>query len=104
MKRFIASLLIMTGALAAAAKTPAAPAQNDTISVNSDKIERVVEHKTTNSKGKEVTKYYMLYEQELIPAAKTTVEAYNLAKQYGARCALVLVVNKKTNRKRIIKN
>lgn len=101
MKKIILALALMAGALTASAKSDAV---NDTISVDNSKIERVVESKTTTSKGKAVVKYYFVYDHQLISTTKPVVEVYNLAKQYGAECALALVINRETKRKRIIRN
>lgn len=101
MKKLILALALIAGALSASAKDTA---KNDTIVVDNAKIERVVEDKTTNSNGKTVVKYYFLYDHQLISTSKPVVEVYNLAKQYGADCALALVVNRETKRKRIIRN
>lgn len=101
MKKLILALALIAGALTASAK---GTAQNDTIAVDNAKIERVVENKTTNSKGKAMVKYYFIYGGELVPTSKLVVEVYNLAKQYGANCALAVVINKETKRKRIIRN
>ena len=62
----------------------------------------LVQYPTTNSKGNKTTKYYFIYKGELIKTSKTVVEKYKLAKQFGANCALVMVINK--NSKRIILN
>lgn len=72
----------------------------DTIPVLNNKITKVVEHQTTNSKGNPATKYYFVYDGELINTNKTTVEKYNLAKQYGAKTTLALI--RKGKSKRII--
>lgn len=101
MKKIILALALMAGALTASAKSKAV---NDTISVNNSKIERVVESKATNSKGKEVVKYYFVYDHQLISTSKSVVEVYCLAKQCGANCALAMVINRKTKHKRIIRN
>lgn len=101
MKKIILALALMAGALTASAKSKAV---NDTISVNNSKIERVVESKATNSKGKEVVKYYFVYDHQLISTSKSVVEVYCLAKQYGANCALAMVINRETKHKRIIRN
>lgn len=101
MKKIILALALMAGGLTASAKSEAV---NDTISIDNSKIERVVESKTTNSKGKEVVKYYFVYDHQLISTSKPVVEVYNLAKQYGANCALAMVINRETKRKRIIRN
>lgn len=101
MKKFILALAIFIGGLTASAKSDA---PSDTIKVDNAKIERVIEDKTTNSKGKTVVKYYFLYDHQLILTSKPVVEVYKLAKQYGAECALAMVINRETKRKRIIRN
>ena len=74
----------------------------DTLRVDNKDITKVIEYPTTNSKGSKTTKYYFIYKGELVNTSKTVVEKYKLAKQFGANCALVIVINK-TN-KRIILN
>lgn len=101
MKKIILALAILVGSLTASAKSDA---PSDTIKVDNAKIERVIEDKTTNSKGKTVVKYYFLYDHQLILTSKSVVEVYKLAKQYGAECALAMVINRETKRKRIIWN
>lgn len=101
MRKFILALALVAGALTTSAKSDA---KNDTITVDNAKIERVIEDTTTNSKGKTVVKYYFLYDHQLISTSKPVVEVYNLAKQYGAECALAMVINRETKRKRIIRN
>ncbi len=101
MKKLILALALMAGALTASAKEAA---KNDTIKVDNTKIEKVIETKTTNSKGEAVTKYYILYDKQLISTSKNVVEMYKLCKEYGADLALAMVINTKTNRKRIIRN
>lgn len=101
MKKIILALAILVGSLTASAKSDA---PSDTIKVDNAKIERVIEDKTTNSKGKTVVKYYFLYDHQLILTSKSVVEVYKLAKQYGAECALAMVINRETKRKRIIRN
>lgn len=101
MKKFILALAILVGGLTASAKSNAL---SDTVAVNNAKIERIVENKTTNSKGKAVVKYYFVYDHQLIPTTKSVVEVYKLAKQYGAECALAMVINRETKRKRIIRD
>lgn len=101
MKKLILALAILVGGLTASAKSDA---PSDTIKVDNAKIERVIEDKTTNSKGKTVVKYYFLYDHQLILTSKPVVEVYKLAKQYGAECALAMVINRETKRKRIIRN
>lgn len=101
MRKFILALALVAGALTASARSDA---PNDTITIDNAKIERVIEDKTTNSKGRTVVKYYFLYDHQLISTSKPVVEVYNLAKQYGAECALAMVINRETKRKRIIRN
>lgn len=101
MKKLILALAILVGGLTASAKSDA---PSDTIKVDNAKIERVIEDKTTNSKGKTVVKYYFLYDHQLILTSKSVVKVYKLAKQYGAECALAMVINRETKRKRIIWN
>ena len=75
---------------------------SDTLRVDNTKITKVIEYPTTNSKGNKTIKYYFIYKGELIKTSKIVVEKYKLAKQFGANCALVMVINK--NSKRIILN
>lgn len=95
------ALALMVGALATSAKTNA---DNDTIAIDNAKIERIVEDTTTNSKGKTVVKYYFVYGHQLVSTSKSVVRVYRLAKQYGAECALSMVINRETKRQRIIRN
>lgn len=99
MKRYILSCALMLAALGVCAQSEV---KNDTITVNNTEINKIVTDETTNSKGKKVTKYYFLYNGELIQASRYVVESYNLCQKHGAKCHLTMVVNKKTNRKRII--
>ena len=75
---------------------------SDTLRVDNTKITKVIEYPTTNSKDNKTVRYYFIYKGELIKTSKTVVEKYKLAKQFGANCALVMVINK--NSKRIILN
>lgn len=70
MKKIILALAILVGSLTASAKSDA---PSDTIKVDNAKIERVIEDKTTNSKGKTVVKYYFLYDHQLILTSKSVV-------------------------------
>ncbi len=88
-------------ALCAQAKEPA---QNDTIPMKNSEAIKIVEDESVNSKGQKVTKFYMLYEGELIKTSRNVVEAYNLCKKHGAKCHLAIVINKKNNHKRVIRN
>lgn len=101
MKKLILALALVAGALTASAKDAV---KSDTIAVDNTKIEKIIEDKTTNAKGQAVVKYYMLYNNELVPTSKNVVEMYKLCKEYGADLALAMVINTKTNRKRIIRN
>ncbi len=100
MKTFILSLLLSVITLTAFA----GEVQNDTIAVNNSEIVKLVEDDTTNSKGQKVTKYYFLYNGELIQTSRHVVESYNLCKKHNVKCHLAMVVNRKNNRKRIILN
>lgn len=102
MKAFLITLIMITGALSVYAGNNGV--KNDTIPVNNSQIVKIVEDETVNSKGNKTTKFYFLYGGELIQASRHVVESYNLCKKYDAKCSLAVVVNKKTNRKRIILN
>lgn len=101
MKKIILTMFLAIAAMSACA---ANEVKNDTIPVNNSKIVKIVEDESVNSKGNKVTKFYFLYDGELISASRHVVESHNLCKKHGVKCALVVVVNKKTNRKRIILN
>lgn len=99
MKRIILALALLVGSMSAYAGSGV---ENDTVAIANTKIQRMVQDETTNSKGKKVVKYYVLYGNELVQTSKSVVEAYNLCKKYNAKCALAMVINRKTNKKRII--
>lgn len=101
MKQIILALALFVGSVSAHAESEV---KNDTVAVVNSKIERMIQDETTNTKGKKVVKYYVMYSGKLIPTSKSVVNAYNLCRKYKAECALVMVINKKTNRKRIILN
>ena len=101
MKKIILTLLLSIAFMAALAGNDA---KNDTIAVNNADIIKIVEDESTNSKGNKITKYYFMYHGELIQASRHVVESYHLCKKHGAKCHLAMVVNNKTNRKRIILN
>ena len=101
MKKIILTLVLVVAAISAYA---ADEVKNDTIPVNNSEIVKIVEDESVNSKGNKVTKFYFLYAGELIQTSRHVVESYNLCKKHNAKCALVIVLNKKTNRKRIILN
>lgn len=99
MKRIILALALLIGSISAHAESEV---KNDTVAVVNTKIQRMVQDETINSKGKKVVKHYVLYGNELVQTSKSVVEAYNLCKKYNAKCALIMVINRKTNKKRII--
>ena len=70
-------------------------AKSDTIAVNNSLITKVIRHNTTTSKGKPVTKYYFVYNGNLVSTTKTVVDKYELAKAYGVRIALIIIKNKR---------
>lgn len=97
-----ATSVIIALALAVGAFPSRAEVKNDTIEVRNESIQKIVQDETTTTSGKRTTKYYFLYGDELIPCSRNTVENFNLCKKHGAKCHLAMVVNRKTNRKRII--
>lgn len=94
MKKLIFSILLFAS-VATFAATPA-----DTIVVDNSKITNVVKHNGTTSTGKTSVKYYFVYDGELISTNNTTVGKYELAKQYKAKCPLILI--KRGRNKRIV--
>jgi hypothetical protein len=70
-------------------------AKNDTLAVNNNLITKVIKHKTTNTKGKEIIKYYFVYNGNLISTSKTVVDKYELAKAYDVRIALIIIKNRR---------
>lgn len=101
MKRIILALTLFAGSMMAYAQSEV---KNDTIAVINSQIKKVVQDETTNTKGKKVVKYYILYNGALVPTSKSVVETYNLCLKHNAECALAMVINKRTNKKRIILN
>lgn len=77
-----------------------AATKSDTLKVDNKQITKVIEYPTTTTAGKKTIKYYFIYKGELVNTSKNVVDKFKLAKQFGANCALVIVVGK-TN-KRII--
>ena len=98
MKKIILTMFLAIAAMSVTAEE----VKNDTIPVKSEEITKLVEDVTTNSKGQKVTKYYFLIGGELMQTSRHVVETYNLCQKHGAKCQLAKVVNRKTNRKRII--
>ena len=68
-------------------------AKSDTLAVNNNLITKVIRHNT--SKGKPITKYYFVYNCNLVSTTKTVVDKYELAKAYGVRIALIIIKNKR---------
>lgn len=101
MKRILFAVALMVGGASIYAQTDA---KNDTLVVVNEKIKSVIQDETINSNGKKVVKYYILYAGELVQTSKNVAEKYRLCQKHGAKCALAIVKNKKTNRKRIILN
>lgn len=99
MKRIILAIALLAGGISAYAQSEV---KNDTVTVVNTKIQRIIQDETTSTKGKKVVKYYVLYDGKLVQTSKSVVEAYNLCKKYNAECALAMVINRKTNKKRII--
>ena len=103
MKAIILTAALLLGGLSAIAQTTS-EAKNDTIAIPASEKVTLVEHKTTNGKGKEVIKYFVCVNQELISTSKSVAERIKLCEQYNAKCALSIVKNGKTNKKRVILN
>lgn len=101
MKRIILALTLFAGSMMGYAQSEV---KNDTIAVANSQIKKLIQDETTNTKGKKVVKYYILYIGALVPTSKSVVEAYNLCLKHNVECALVMVINKKTNKKRIMLN
>lgn len=70
-------------------------AKSDTLAVNNNLITKVIKHNTTTIKGNLITKYYFVYNGNLVSTTKTVVEKYELAKAYGVRIALIIIKNKR---------
>lgn len=66
----------------------------DTISINTNQISKLIVDKTINSKGKPTNKYYCIVDGELVNTNKTTYERINLSKKYNAKVKLILVRSK----------
>ena len=92
---FIAALMIMS------ISTVSVIEKADTLKADNTKVEKVIEDTTTNTKGKPVVNYYILYNRELIKTSETVAKKkITLCKKYNAKCALAIVV--KGSSKRII--
>lgn len=60
----------------------------DTIKVDNMKLTKTITDNTVNSKGKPVVKYYFIYNGEIIPTNKTTIDRYNLCAKHKVKCNL----------------
>ena len=70
-------------------------AKSDTLAVNNNLITKVIRHNITTSKCKTITKYYFVYNGNLVSTTETVVDKYELAKAYGVRIALIIIKNKR---------
>lgn len=66
----------------------------DTISINTNQIDKLIVDKTVNNKGKPTNKYYCIVDGELINTNKTVYDRINLSKKYNAKVRLILVRSK----------
>lgn len=66
----------------------AADKATDTIKVDNMKLAQTITDNTVNSKGKPVVKYYFIYNGEIIPTNKTTIDRFNLCAKYKVKCNL----------------
>ena len=88
--------IIITIAIAAAQLAAAAATDKDTVSIDMNKIERIVKNETTTAKGKPTVKYYSIVGGTLVTTSKTVAEKIELCKKFHAKCALSAVRNRKT--------
>ena len=63
---------------------------NDTISIAQSEISKWIMDTSTKTH-----KYYCIYKNSLLTTSKTTYEKVKLCNKYGAKCALILIGNKK---------
>lgn len=63
-------------------------ADADTIKVDNMKLTKTITDNTVNSKGKPVVKYYFIYNGEIIPTNKTTIDRFNLCVKHKVKCNL----------------
>ena len=63
---------------------------NDTIGIAQSEISKWI--MDTSAK---TPKYYCIYKNNLLTTSKTTYEKVKLCNKYGAKCALLLIGNKK---------
>ena len=76
---FIAVLMIMN------ISTVSATEKADTLKVDNTKIEKVIEDKTTNTKGKPVVNYYILYTKQ---PQFSSIDFLLLPKHIACQCVL----------------
>lgn len=63
-------------------------ADADTIKVDNMKLSKTITDNTVNSKGKQIIKYYFIYNGEIIPTNKTTIDRFNLCAKHKVKCNL----------------
>ena len=73
-------------------------AERDTVGISSDVITRFVEHPSVSSKGKKYIKYFAIVNNELVPVSKSVYEAVTLSREYGTKCTLIAIRDKKTKK------
>lgn len=101
MKKLMIALALILGGGSVCAQSNG-EVKNDTVGIGAGVKTELVEHKTTSSKGKVVTKYFVLVGGELIPTSKSVAERMKLCKEYNAKCALAIVKSGKNGKKRVI--
>ena len=77
------------------------PAKADTIAVDANTIIKWIADTTTTAKGNLSIKYYVLYKGELVNTNRTTMNNVKLCKKYGAKAALIMIINA-SGRRRIV--
>ena len=80
-----------------AAMSATAKVNTDTIGIDQSNIKQIITNTTTNSKGKQVTKRYVVVNGYLCTISKTVVDKITLCKRYNCRLALGVIRNKKTH-------
>lgn len=85
---------ILLIAMLALSMTTFAKQENDTIPAHAHEVSRWIVKNTTNSNGKAVQKYYVIWRGELLTTNKTTYEKAQLCKEFGVKCALIVVGQK----------
>ena len=80
-----------------AAMSATAKVNTDTIGIDQSNIKQIITNTTTNSKGKQVRKRYVVVNGYLCTISKTVVDKITLCKRYNCRLALGVIRNKKTH-------